>query len=152
MSMLALGHGKPIVKFYILMLLSFNRTAVGVQTYFLKGVKEFGFPKKVTSDKGKETDLMAECQVAFRQDEKPDLLIQKIYRFGRSTKNQRIESWWNLFTTGQTEQWKKHFEDLKQKGFFDSSDYDIIAFRFIYMPIIRQHVYAFVEVHNTHWI
>jgi hypothetical protein len=90
--MLALRHGKPIVKFYILILLSFNRTAVKVQTYFLKGVEEFGFSKKVTSDKGKETDLIVKCQVAFWQDEKPDLLIQKIYRFSRSTKNQRIKS------------------------------------------------------------
>jgi hypothetical protein len=61
MFMLALGHSKLIVKFYILMLLSFNRTAVKVQTYFLKSVEEFGFPKKVTSDKGKETNLIAKC-------------------------------------------------------------------------------------------
>jgi hypothetical protein len=95
---------------------------------------------------------MAECQLAFRRYEKPDLPFEAMYRFGTSTRNQRIESWWNLLTTGQTEQWKKHFEALKAKGFFDSSDYDIIALWFIYMPIIRQHVYTFVEVHNTHRI
>ena len=106
----------------------------------------------VRSDKGSETDLMAECQVAFRRDEKPDLPIHKIYAFGTSTKNQRIEAWWNLLTTGQTEQWKKLFETLKHEGFFDGSDYDIIALRYIYMPVIRQQVHTFVEMHNTHRI
>jgi hypothetical protein len=95
---------------------------------------------------------MAKCHVAFRRFNKPDLPFHKIYSFGKSTKNQRIESWWNLLTTGQTEQWKKLFENLKHTGFFDSLDYDIIALRYIYMPVIRDHIHTFVEVHNTHRI
>jgi len=119
--------------------------------YFLRATRKHGFPKKIRSDKGEETNLLAECQIAFRRDQKPDLPFHKAYIYGTSTANQRIESWWNLLATGQTEQWRKHFENLEQDGFFDSSDdYDQIAIRFIYMPIIRDHVYTFVQVHNTH--
>jgi hypothetical protein len=75
-----------------------------------------------------------------------------MYIFGTSTRNQRIESWWNLLTTAQIEPWRILFETLEAEGFFDGSIYDIIALRFIYMPFLRQHIKTFVEVHNTHWI
>ena len=121
--------------------------------YYLRAVQKHGFPKKVWSDKGEETDLIAECQVTFRRDQKPDLPFHKAYIYGTSTANQRIEAWWNLLATGQTEQWRKLFEQFEQEGYFDSStDYDKIAIRFLYMPLIWEHVYTFVQVHNTHRI
>jgi hypothetical protein len=89
--------------------------------YFLLAVQKHGFPKRVRSDKGGETDLVAECQVSFRRDQKPDILFHKAYIYGPSTANQRIESWWNLLTTGQ---WRKLFEKFEQEGFFNGSDYD----------------------------
>ena len=88
----------------------------------------------------------------FQRKRKPNLPFYKIYNFGTSTENQRIERWWDLLTTGQTEQWKKLFENLRSEGFFDKSYYNVIALRFIYMPIIQQHVHTFVEVYNTHRI
>jgi hypothetical protein len=106
----------------------------------------------VRSNKGSETDLIAECHITFQRFNKLDLPFYKMYSFGTSMKNQRIESWWNLLTTGQTEQWKKLFENLKHTGFFDGLDYDVIALWYIYMPIIQDYVYTFVEVHNTHRI
>ena len=39
----------------------------------------------------------------------------------------------------------KLFENLKHTSFFDGSDYDVIAFRYIYMLIIREYVYTFVD-------
>ena len=82
-----------------------------------------------------------------------DLPFHKAYIYGTSTANQRIEAWWNLLATGQTEQWRKLFEQFEQEGYFDSStDYDKIAIRFLYMPLIWEHVYTFVQVHNTHRI
>jgi hypothetical protein len=121
--------------------------------YFLQAVQKYGFPKKVWSNKGEETDLITKCQVTFCQDQKLDLPFYKAYIYRTSTANQRIEAWWNLLATGQTEQWRKLFKQFEQEGFFDgSTDYDQIAIRFLYMPLIREHVYTFVEVHNTHWI
>jgi hypothetical protein len=72
--------------------------------YFLQAVRKYGFPKKVCSNKGEETDLIAKCQVTFRRDQKPELPFFKAYIYRTSTANQRIESWWNLLTTSQTEQ------------------------------------------------
>jgi len=61
--------------------------------YFLRAVRKYGFPKRVRSDKGEETDLIAECQVIFHQDQKPDLPFYKAYIYRPSTANQKIESW-----------------------------------------------------------
>ena len=55
--------------------------------YFLRAVQKYGFPKKVQSDKGKETDLIAECQVTFRRDQKPDLPFHKAYIYRMSIAN-----------------------------------------------------------------
>jgi hypothetical protein len=68
--------------------------------YFLQAVQKYGFPKRVRSDKGEKTDLIAKCQVTFRQDQKPELPFYKAYIYGVSTANQRIEAWWNLLATG----------------------------------------------------
>ena len=40
----------------------------------------------------------------------------------------------------------------KKDSLIALTDYDQIAIRFIYMPLIREHVYTFVQVHNTHRI
>ncbi|KAI9748093.1 MAG: hypothetical protein M4579_007315 [Chaenotheca gracillima] len=143
------GYSRFIVSLYVGLS---ARTEVGVQKYYLEAVKRYGFPKKVRSDKGNETGLMAECQVRFRRSVKPDLPWERIYGYGTSTKNQRIEAWWNTMASGQTESWKRFFEKLKEDGFFDGSDYDIMALRYIYMPIIRQHISTFVQMHNNHRI
>ena len=67
--------------------------------YFLRAVQKYRVPKKVCSNKGKETDLIAECQVTFCQDQKPDLAFYKAYIYRTSIANQRIEAWWNILAT-----------------------------------------------------
>src|SRR5205814_3690686 len=108
--------------------------------------------KVIRSDKGAETILMAECQLQLRRREKPGLGFRKAYIYGPSNRNVRIESWWGLLTDGQTEQWKQYFGKLESDRFFDGSFYDITALQFLYMPIIREHIASFVEVHNAHTI
>ena len=40
-----------------------NGTEVAIMSFFLRCVTKYGFPKTIRSDKGSETDLMAECQL-----------------------------------------------------------------------------------------
>jgi hypothetical protein len=129
-----------------------NRTAISVQKQYLEVVQRYGFPKLIRSDHGTETVLMAQTQLLFRRELEPDLPFSKAYAYGTSTKNQRIEAWWNLMATGQTEQWKILFETYRETGLFDGSKYDKIALQFLYMPVIRHQIHQFVWVHNTHAI
>ena len=128
-----------------------NRTQVAIQKFFLQCVRQFGFPKLIRSDKGMETLMMCVCQLLLRREEKPDLPFHKAYIFGPSTKNQRIEAWWNTLADGLTQTWKKFFEAFVHAGIFDSEvHYDVIALRFIYFKKIREDIENMVELHNIH--
>lgn len=78
--------------------------------------------------------------------------FRKAYSYGTSTKNQRIEHWWNLLTEGQTQEWKVYFAELEGNGYFDGSAIDKSCLQFIYMEIIRTHIHQFVAIHNSHKI
>ena len=129
-----------------------NDAEVAIMKFYLKSVTCCGFPQTVHSDKGKETDLMAGCQLRFHRQKDPTTLFQKAYIFGKSTRNIRIESWWGRLISSQTEPWKRHFELLKAKGFFDGSAIDKMALQYLYMDEIRAQIQGFVEVHNNHLI
>jgi len=132
-----------------------NRTALSVNKQFLETVKALNmFLKLIRSDKGGETTLLCNSQLALRRAENPDLPLAKAYSYGTSTKNQRIESWWNLLANAQTDTWRNLFTALEKSGYFDRGEIDIICLQYIYMNIIlsRLHIQTFVQVHNTHRI
>ena len=79
---------------------------------------------------------MAIKQLTFRCYDKPDIPVQKAYTFSKSTKNQRIEAWWEKLTTGQTNQWKQLFEWYNETGFFTGSEIDKMALCFLYIEPI----------------
>ena len=130
-----------------------NRTQIAVLKFYLRCVRGEGyFPKKLRCDKGWETLLMATAQAELRRSEKgEDLPFGKTFTYGPSTKNQRIEMWWNTLASGLTETWRRFFESFHEAGIFDGeSKYDLIAIRFIYMEPLRRHIENFVDLHNIY--
>jgi hypothetical protein len=92
---------------------------------------------------------MCAAQCALRETSKPGLPFWKSYTFGPSTKNQRIEAWWNTLADGLTESWKQFSMKLDAADIFDKeSVHDIIALRFIYMDKLLEQVSNFVGLHN----
>ncbi|KAF8471081.1 hypothetical protein BDZ91DRAFT_653668, partial [Kalaharituber pfeilii] len=111
-----------------------NRTAVSVNRQFLDTVSKLNcFPKLVRSDMGKETLLLCNSQLTLRRVQKPNLPFEKIYSYGTSTRNQRIESWWNLLANAQTDPWRAIFVGLEQRGYFDGGAIDQSCLQYIYM-------------------
>ena len=102
--------------------------------------------------KGTETVLLARSHVLLQRENKHDLLFHKAYSYGKSTKNQWIEAWWNLLTEGQTQEWKVCFAELEEQGLFDGGDMDKSCLQYIYMDIICAHIHQFVAIHNSHSI
>ena len=99
---------------------------------------------------GTETVLLAESHVTLRRVNHPDLPFAKAYSYGKSTKNQRIEAWWNILTEGQTQEWKLYFGKLEAEGYFNGSETDKSCLQFLYMDMIRSHIHRFIEIHNSH--
>jgi hypothetical protein len=128
-----------------------NRTQLAIQKFFLRGVRQFGFPKLIWSDKGMEgdaDDVRLSTPPSTRREARPSLPQSSI--FGPSTQNQRIEAWWNTLADGLTQTWKKFFEAFVHAGIFDSEvHYDIIALRFIYFKKIREDIENMVELHHN---
>jgi len=90
--------------------------------------------------------------VLLRRENKSDLPFHKVYSYGKSTKNQRIEAWRNLLTEGQTQEWKVFFAELEGEELFDGGDIDKSCLQYIYIDIIRSHIHQFVGIHNSHRI
>lgn len=99
---------------------------------------------------GSETVLLAESHLTLRRANQPYLPFAKAYLYGKSTKNQRIEAWWNILTEGQTQEWKTFFAKLESDGYFDGGDTDKSCLQFLYMDMIRSDIHRFIEVHNSH--
>jgi len=74
----------------------------------------------------------------------PELLLTKAYSYGTSTKDQSIESWWNLVANAQTDTWRNLFVEMEKEGYFDGGDIVVIYLQYIYMEMIRTQIQTFV--------
>ena len=72
-----------------------NRTAVSVLRQYLQTVKHFRQqPRFIRSDKGNESNLAAAAHHYLHKAFQPDIQVKDCWIHGKSTENQRIESWW----------------------------------------------------------
>ena len=94
--------------------------------------------------------LLAESHLTLRRVNNPDPPFAKADSYGKSTKNQRIEAWWNILTEDQTQEWKVYFAKLEADGYYDGGETDKSCLQFLYMDMIRSHIHRFIEVHNSH--
>lgn len=135
------------------------RTAISVLAQYIKTLAEDGMmPLKIRTDHGLETLEMARAHWEIsskkrcRDDGQP-LQFEDCYRFGTSRANVRIESWWNQLTRTMLDKWRSFFWELNNTGLFVKDDLvDRIAFMTIYVPIIREEVFEFTRLWNTHKI
>lgn len=80
-----------------------NRTAVSVMKQYLLTVKaKDKYPKLIRSDCGSETGFLCRSHLLLRRADDPTKEFNRIYSFGTSTRNQRIEAWWRLLADGKT--------------------------------------------------
>ncbi|KAB8073331.1 hypothetical protein BDV29DRAFT_191850 [Aspergillus leporis] len=89
-------------------------------------------PQKIRSDHGPERDCLQDIYLQLQQAYDPSIQKTDCCIEGRSTKNQRIEAWW---------------EQLSKSLFSKSYTTNQIALLSIYMPMIHTEIYGYVE----HW-
>jgi hypothetical protein len=80
------------------------RTSISVLSQCLKAFTDNGGfqPRKIRSDRGTETGLLADAQYELRKIADPTVKINDCYLYGRSVDNQRIEAWWGLLSRACT--------------------------------------------------
>ena len=131
-----------------------GRTATSILKQYLEAIESgsFNMPFAIRSDHGTETVLIANAHWQLHQANRPNIPFKDIYFYGTSTLNQRIESWWQRLSRGQTKKWRNFFHTLGQEGYFDGSDADIIAILAVFIPILRFEVLNWVHLWNIHTI
>ena len=91
-----------------------SRTQVSVRSQWARALVDHKHaPRKIRSDRGGETRLVADGHVGLMQRVVgPHIQFEDVYRYGTSKKNQRIESWWNQMSGHCLAYWRDYFEDL----------------------------------------
>ena len=82
-------------------------TSVSCLRQFLETAKETQkIPKIIQSNHGVETTLLAAAHLRLCQAQEPGISIDECYFYGPSTKNQRIESWWQQLSKSLVHRWR----------------------------------------------
>ena len=143
-----------------------NRTAISVVRQYFNAVKAIGLcPRFIRTDKGTETFLLcdihfslfieAELREELSDEHYQSLRISDCYIYGPSTRNIRIEGLWRhqRFTT--TMAWIDYFKSLQEATpplYRQDQPADQIVFLYLFMPILRDELNAFVSTWNGHRI
>lgn len=108
-----------------------------VAAYFINAVnKQGGCPKLLRSDLGTENVLVNRLQHFLREDEN-GIVHGPCVLQGRSTANQRIESWWGIYRRQNAEYWRDLFMEFQFAGDFNGDMVDKGLIQFCFIDVIQ---------------
>lgn len=92
-----------------------------------------GCPERLRADRGTENGHVEGMQVFLRREHSDAFAGNKSFLYGRSTANQRIESWWGILRKQSVQFWMNLFKTLQDDGHFsgDSLDKSLMQFCFL---------------------
>jgi hypothetical protein len=134
---------------------STNNDPYVVGRYFADALTEVGgLPNVVRADRGTENVNIEQIQSVLRSGNNDMRAIMNTsFLYGRSTANQRIESWWSKFGSKGMTTWIEHFQALSYAGIIDTSNpLDIECCRFSYMHLLKDELDEIRILWNTHHI
>ncbi len=152
---------RKIIWFYVG---SSSRTQVSVLSQYLAAIETRGTcPNFIRTDKGRETPMMADAQyhlfyqatvaalgIATTEDDLDNACMEDCYIFGTSTKNIRVEGLWGIMFRQQSGQWVDFFWWLEAEGWFrEDSVCDKVILLYVFVPLLREEIFTWVEDHNA---
>ena len=111
-------------------------------------------PYIIRADRGTENVNIEMVQRLLRSDHADERSRNDtVFLYGRSSANQRIESWWSKFPGFGMESWIEHFKFLQHHGILDTSiQLHIDLVRFCYMPLLKTELEKVQTEWNSHRI
>ena len=83
-----------------------------IASYYLSNIKAVKhLPRVVRADLGTENSLVELLQKYFRNEDTDEMAGHKSFLYGKSTLNQRIESWWSMYKRLNGHWWISMFKD-----------------------------------------
>ena len=131
---------------------STNKNAKVVASHYLDTVEQLGgVPSRLRSDKGTENPVIGRMQQFFRWQDDDQFSASKSFLQGKSSANQRIESWWSKLRDGGGGWWINLFKDLRESGIYKDGDNLMDeCLRFCFLPVLRRELHLVAELWNTH--
>ena len=112
-----------------------------------------GVPRKIRSDDGTENCVIEALCTFLGPSHADENAVPGSFNIGRSTANQRIESYQSQFVKDGPGWWINFFKDLSDLGLFKSTDpVHQECFRFRFMQILRNELKEVAEMWNQHII
>ena len=118
--------------------------------YYVEAVKMFsGCPVILRGDRGTENRNLCEFQRFLRRNGDDAYMGNRSFMYGRSTSNQRIESWWGFLRRQCIEFWLACFDQLKADGYFEGNflDKNLVLFCFLSTIQVKMHMHTFFTSH-----
>ena len=109
-----------------------------------------GVPRLVRTDKGTENIWISVMQRLLRIDQNVNLAGFKSFIEGKSSPNQRIESYWSKLRQGGGGWWINFFKDLRDSGVY--ADHDPLhqeCLKFCFMNVLRKELNSIAEMWNV---
>lgn len=125
-----------------------------IASYFLHTIKELQLiPRCIRADRGSENILIGGMQRFFRRHHTDGVAGIASFRYGPSTRNQRIESWWSIFRRSTSNWWINFFKDLCDTSIFDPSlSYHVDCLRFCFTGLLQTDLDHTRRLWNNHRI
>ena len=124
-----------------------NNRAETVLDCFLQGVRSYGLPSRVRSDKGKENVLVADYMLANSGSNRGSIIS------GKSTHNQRIERMWRDGFDGVLGLFYNLFYFMEDSDILDPlNDTHLAALHYVFLPQISKKMKIWCKAWSTHRI
>lgn len=122
--------------------------------YYLQTLKKLGYmPSVIRTDRGTENVWIEALHTALRSNHNDDFAGLRSYMCGKSTHNQRIESWWGTGLRKHTVDWYINlFKSMVSRNMFDGSDLHVECLRFSFGPVIKNDLVNCKNLWNQHKI
>lgn len=109
-----------------------------IANYYLNAVKTLGgCPVTIRSDCGTENGVVEGLQTTFCDLFRKENNHRPAHINGRSTANQRIESWWSILRKENAQYWINLFEFLRDEALFRGTYLDKSLIQYCFLEIIQ---------------
>ena len=125
-----------------------NKDPAVIAYYFLKEVKVIsGTATKIRADLGSENSYVYGIQTFFRRNDNDKFSVNRSFQYGKSTSNQRVESWWSICKRDTIQKYLDYFNNLRDCGQYDDTDnVHVEALKFSFYGVIQNDHQTFGDI------
>jgi hypothetical protein len=122
--------------------------------FSIHGVQQIGgLPCIVRADAGTENVNVSGIQRFLRRNDQDSFKGEKSFMYGRSTSNQRIESWWSFLRKSFTDWWMIFFKIMRENGeYCDENPIHVECLKYCFMALLKEELQRVAQNWNLHKI